>query len=105
MALSQQHPGTVLALAALGLLGALLALVWPVAAIGLAGAVLLCAVALRAPALGLVGDLLLAAVAIWLCFRAGRRPFVAVWRDATRGERIAWALVGAWLVASALQVL
>jgi O-antigen ligase len=136
MALTQQHPGTILGLAGLGLLGALLALVWPVAAVGLAGAVLLCAVALRAPALGLVGglliagseglfkarlnaesfpsangagaialDVLLAAVAVWLCTRAGRRPFVAVWREATRGERIAWALVGAWLVVSAIQVL
>lgn len=136
MALTQQSPGTILGLAALGLAGALLALVWPVAVVGLAATVLLCAVALRAPALGLVGglliagseglfkarlnaeavpsangvgaialDLALAGVAVWLCVRAGRRPFLAIWREATRGERVAWALVGAWLVVSALQVL
>ena len=136
MAVTQRHPATILALAAIGLVGAMLAVVWPVGTVALAAAVLLCAVALRAPALGLVGglliagseglfkarlnaeavpsangagaitlDLLLAAVAIWLCTRAGRRPFLAVWREATRGERVAWALVGAWLVASVLQVL
>src|SRR5215207_6056684 len=130
------YPGAVAGLAAIGLLGAVLAVVWPVAALGLAVAVLLCAVALRAPALGLVGgvlvagteglfkarlnvesipsangvgaitlDLILATVAVWLCVRVGRRPFVAVWREGTRGERVAWLMVGGWLVASLLQVL
>ena len=136
MTLTQEHPGTILALAGLALVGAFLAVVSPVAAVALAVAVLLVAVTLRAPALGLVGgllitgaeglfkarlnaeavpsangvgaivlDLLLAAVAVWLCTRAGRRPFVAVWRAATRGERVAWGLVGAWLVVSVFQVL
>ena len=60
MALTQQSPGTILGLVALALAGALLAMAWPVAAVGLAATVLLCAVALRAPALGLVGGLLIA---------------------------------------------
>ena len=136
MATTVPYPGTVVALAALGLLGAALAVVWPVAALALAATVLLVAVALRAPALGLVGglllagteglfkarlgaesfpsangfgaivlDLLLAAVAVWLCVRVGRRPFASIWREATRGERIAWLMVAGWLVASAIQVL
>ena len=136
MAATQQHPGTILGFAGLALLGLVLAVVWPVVTVALAVGVLLCAVALRAPALAFVGgvliagteglfkarlnaeavpsangigaialDLLLAAVAIWLCTRAGRRPFVALWQAATRGERIMWALVGAWVAVSALQVL
>src|SRR5215210_7634512 len=121
MAITLPFPSTVLALAAVGLFGLLLAVVWPVAALGLAVALVVCAVALRAPALGLVGgvlvagteglfkarlnaesipsangvgaiglDLILAAVAVWLCVRVGRRPFIAVWREGTRGEHIAW---------------
>ena len=54
MAVTRQHPVTILALAGLGVLGVLLAIVWPVATIALAMAALLCAVALP-PALGLVG--------------------------------------------------
>jgi hypothetical protein len=129
------YPVAVGGLAGLGLLGAVLAVVWPVAALALAAAALLCAVALRAPALALVGglllagteglfkarlnaeafpsangvgaitlDLLLAAAAVWLCLHVGRRPFTGIWRDATRGERVAWLMVAGWLVASVVQV-
>jgi hypothetical protein len=136
MAATQQHPGTILGLAGIALLGLVLAVVWPVLTLALAVAILLCAVALRAPALAFVGgvliagseglfkarlnaeavpsangvgalalDLLLAALAIWLCTRAGRRPFVALWRAATRGERIMWALLAGWVAVSVLQVL
>jgi hypothetical protein len=60
MAATQQHPGTILGFAGLALLGLVLAVVWPVVTVALAVGVLLCAVALRAPALAFVGGVLIA---------------------------------------------
>ena len=49
-----------------------------------------------------IDAILLAAVA-WLLAVAGRAPLLAVWRDASRAERVSWSLVGAWLAVSLVQ--
>src|SRR5919107_608860 len=102
MATTVPYPATVVALAALGLLGALLAVVGGLLLAGTEGLFKARLAAEAFPSANGAGaitlDLLLAGVAVWLCVRFGRRPFASIWREATRGERIAWLMVGGWLV-------